>query len=73
MTTASCRKSGRKHTPIVSEAQRGKMGAELRQRREGKKSTMPGMSEAELVRHLKEAKGKNLVARVHKKLKKVYR
>jgi len=67
MTTASCRKSGRKHTPIVSEAQRRFFYAA----KEGKVYA-PGLSKAEIDRHLKEAKGKNLVARVHKKLKKVY-
>lgn len=63
MTTASCRKSGRKHTPIVSQAQQGMMGAELARKRAGKSGSMPGMSEAELSRHLKESKGKDLPAR----------
>ena len=50
----------RKHTPIVSEAQRGKFGAELARRRSGKRGTMPGITEKELVSHLKESKGKDL-------------
>ena len=55
-------KSGkhRKHTPIVSEAQQGMMGAELARRRAGKEGRMPGMSEAELERHLHESAGKDL-------------
>lgn len=53
----------RKHTPIVSEAQRGKFGAELARRRAGKKSRMPSITTAELRSHLKETKGKNLPER----------
>ena len=53
----------RKHTPIVSEAQRGMFGAELARRREGKKGRMPGITEAELVSHLEEAGGKKLPGR----------
>ena len=56
----------RKHTPIVSEKQRGFFGAELMRLRKGLK-TKSGMSEAELVRHLKESKGKNLPLRKKKK------
>lgn len=63
MTGPGCpkTKSGkhRKHTPIVSEKQRGFMGAELARKRAGKKGKTE-MSQAELSRHLKEAKGKNL-------------
>lgn len=70
MTTRAC--GHRKHTPITSEAQRGMMGAELRRRREGKEGRMKGMSTEELRGHLKEAKGKKLVGRVGKKLKKIY-
>lgn len=66
MTTKACKKSGRVHTPIVSEKQRGMMGAELARRRAGKQGRMPGMSEKELVSHLKESKGKDLPARVKK-------
>jgi len=50
----------RKHTPIVSTAQRGMMGAELQRRREGKKPQMEGMTTAELESHLHESKSKNL-------------
>lgn len=63
----------KKHTPIVSEAQRGKMGAELARRRAGKKPQMEGMSGDELRRHLKEAKGKDLVERVQSKLRKTFK
>jgi len=59
MTTKKCKKSGRKHTPIVSKRQRGLFGAELARKRAGKK-TKTKMSKAELVRHLKESKGKKL-------------
>jgi len=47
------------HTPIVSERQKGLFGAELARKRAGKKGKTE-MSEAELSRHLKESKGKNL-------------
>ena len=60
MPGKGCKKAGRKHTPIVSKKQKGMMGAELKRRRAGKKGRMKGMSEAELVRHLKESKGKKL-------------
>jgi hypothetical protein len=63
MTTEACRKSGRKHTPIVSKAQQGMFGAELERRREGKKSRMSGITTAELRGHLKESAGKNLPAK----------
>lgn len=53
----------RKHTPIVSEAQRGFFGAELARLRAGK-NTRTGMSDVELSRHLKESKGKKLPAQV---------
>jgi hypothetical protein len=66
MTTKACKKSGRKHTPITSEAQRGFFGAELARKRAGK-STKTEMSEEELVRHLHEAKGKKLPRKSKKK------
>jgi len=53
----------RKHTPIVSEKQRGLFGAELARREEGKKSRMPGITEQELREHLRESKGKKLPAK----------
>ena len=75
MTTKACKKSGRKHTPIVSKKQRGFFGAELARKRAGKK-TKTKMSQAELVRHLKESKGKKLPKRSKGKFtyrrKKVY-
>ena len=55
--------SSRKHTPIVSKAQRGLFGAELARRRAGKKGKMAGISTAQLRSHLKESGGKKLVAR----------
>lgn len=62
-------KSGnhRKHTPITSEAQQGKFGAELRRRRKGKKRLMGGITTKELESHLHESKGKNLPKRKKKK------
>ena len=53
----------RKHTPIVTEAQRGLFGAELARRKAGKKRRMPKITVAELRSHLKEAGGKELPAR----------
>lgn len=53
----------REHTPIVSERQRGFFGAEYGRKKRGKK-TRTGMSKAELRRHLKEAKGKELPGEV---------
>jgi len=66
MTTKACRKSGRKHTPIVSKAQRGFFGAEYARKKSGKKGKTD-MSLAELKRHIKEVKGKKLPARSRKK------
>ena len=60
MTVGRCK--GRKHTPIVSAAQRGFFGAELRRKRKGKKGRTK-MSMVELKRHLKESAGKRLPAR----------
>lgn len=62
----------REHTPIVSEAQQGLFGAELARRRAGKKGRMKGITTEELESHLKESKGKKLVAKVQKKLDKTY-
>ena len=58
--TGKCKK---KHTPIVSEKQRGLFGAELARRRAGKKTRVAGISTTELVSHLKESKGKKLPKR----------
>ena len=58
---------GKRHTPIVSKAQRGLFGAELARRRSGKRGKMPGITQAELESHLHEAAGKNLPKRTTKK------
>jgi hypothetical protein len=62
MSGRAC-KSNRKHTPIVSQAQRGKMGAELARRRSGESSQMKGITTSELESHLEESKGKKLPKR----------
>lgn len=67
MTHAGCgkkTKSGkhRKHTPIVSKAQRGLFGAVAA----GKKTKAPNLSKAEAKKHLKEVKGKKLPKRKKK-------
>ena len=66
----------RKHTPIVSEAQRGAMGAAYAAKT-GEipvselfgpaKKMFKGMSKAELRRHLKESRGKRLAAKKKRK------
>ena len=67
--------SHRKHTPIVSEAQRGAMGAAyaakkgeipMSELRGVSKKMAKSMPAAELRRHLKESKGKKLVSKVKK-------
>lgn len=62
----------RKHTPIVSQAQRGFFGAELARKRAGK-STKTDMSKAELGRHLEESKGKSLPERIKESAKASYK
>ena len=69
MTTKACKKSGKTHTPIKSEIQRGLFGAELARRRAGKEGSMPGITQKELVSHLKESKGKSLPEMVKKSTK----
>lgn len=70
MSGKKCGKGGhKKHTPIVSEKQRGKFGAEYERRKEHGPVTMSGITKKELRSHLKESKGKNL-PRVSKKRKK---
>jgi hypothetical protein len=64
MTTESC--GHKKHTPIVSEKQRGFFGAELKRKQEGK-STKTDMSETVLKRHLKESAGKLLAKAIIRK------
>lgn len=57
----------RKHTPIVSEKQRGLFGAELARRRAGKARRMPDITTAELERHLRESRGKKLPKKARKR------
>lgn len=64
MTGPGCKK---KHTPIMSKAQRGKFGAELHRRRQGKRSMMSGITTKELESHLRESKGKKLPRKVKKR------
>lgn len=63
MAGKRCRKKGRKHTPIVSKAQRGLFGA----RAGGKKTKATGLSVAEAKRHMREVKGKKLPTRKRRK------
>ena len=65
MTTKACRKSGRKHTPITTEAQRGLMGADYARGKKGE-TKKTGMPQPELKRHLKEVAEKRLPARAKK-------
>lgn len=61
MPGKGCKKRGHKrHTPIVSEKQRGLFGAEYARRKKGKKGRMKGITTTELRQHLKESKGKKL-------------
>lgn len=60
------KKVHRKHTPIVSERQRGLFGAEYARRKAGKKSRMSGITRAELKSHLEEVGGKKLPERSKK-------
>ena len=64
MTTAKCKKA---HTKIVSKKQQGLFGAELSRRRRGVKGRMKGITEKELVSHLKESRGKKLPSKAGKK------
>ena len=66
MTGPGCHK---KHTPIVSEAQRRLFGAVAG----GKETKATGLSQVEAKRHLKEASGKKLEERVQKRLDKTFR
>lgn len=63
----------RKHTPIVSEKQRGLFGAEYARRKAGKKGRMKGITVEELRSHLKEAGEKRLPisATMRKRYKKI--
>ncbi len=53
MTTKSCKKSGRKHTPITTPRQARFFGAEMGRAKEGKPRETD-MSRVELKRHLSE-------------------
>jgi hypothetical protein len=57
----------RKHTPIVSKAQRGLFGAEYAKRKAGKRPKIPSITRAELKSHLKESRGKKLPKRTRAK------
>lgn len=59
MTTPACKKSGRKHTKITTERQRGFFGAEYARKKAGKKGRTT-MSKATLKSHLEESGGKKL-------------
>lgn len=53
-------KGCKKHTPIVSQKQRGLFGAELARKKAGKQPRMKGITKGELRSHLKESKGRKL-------------
>ena len=61
------KKRDRKHTPIVSEKQRGLFGAEYARRKKGQKGRMSGITKTELKGHLEEVGGKKLPKVVKKK------
>lgn len=63
MTTKACRKSERKHTPIVSGQQRKAMAVARYSPEKAygaAKQMAKSMPKAELTRHLEESKGKKL-------------
>ena len=62
MPGKGCGKGGRKHTPIVSEAQRRLFYAKAG----GKKTKAEGLTRKEAKRHLKEVEGKKLPERSRK-------
>ena len=66
MPGKGCKKSGRAHTKITTEAQRGFFGAELGRKRKGKKGKT-GMSGEVLARHLEEVGGKELPKRAKRR------
>ena len=59
MTTAKCKKSGKKHSPIKTKSQTRFFGRELSEKQKGDGSRSE-MSMAEIKRHLEERKGKKL-------------
>ncbi len=70
MTTAVCKKSGKKHTPITSKRERGLFGAAYGAKKKGKgkpsyvPSSLWSQSMPIMSMHLKESKGKKLPKRV---------
>jgi len=60
-----CKK--RKHTPIISEKQRGLFGAEYARRKKGARRRMPKITREELREHLKESKGKKLPVKTRRR------
>lgn len=63
MTGKGCGGSTRKHTPIVSKAQKRLFGAVAG----GNTTAAPGLSKTKAKQHLKEAAGKKLPERVKRK------
>ena len=57
----------RKHTPIVSEAQRGLFGAEYARRKAGESPQIPSLKTKDIKSHLQEAGGKKLPEKVKSK------
>lgn len=57
----------RKHTPIVSEAQRRFFAAEFMRRKKGQKGRVPSITRKELKGHLAESAGKDLPETHHEK------
>lgn len=62
MPGKGCGKSGRKHTPIVSQQQQKLFGAVA-----SGSANLPGLSKDEATRHLSESRGKKLPKKVKKK------
>ncbi len=75
MTTKACKKSGKKHTQIVSGAQRGAMGSAYGAKKKGKgkprktPSAIWKMPMEELGRHLREVGSKTLPKKVRRRKK----
>lgn len=57
----------RKHTPIVSEKQRGLFGAEYARRKAGKTPQIPSLKTKDIKSHLEEVGGKKLPKTTTKK------
>lgn len=78
MPGKGCKKKGRKHTPITTEAQRSAMGVAYAAKKGKKikgglkapaKQIKKSMSKAELKRHLEESGGKELPPKKKRKKK----